>query len=145
MKTNTADWNHSIKFHSHPAGVLRSFPACFHSGDFTRNAACRELHWLGIDEDGIRRKDIALCELKRSTCFPDTSLVRTEPEKLYGYLRDDGSWLIPPVYDEIRENLHGLAIGTRRIRGEKVLFRISEDGTPQMTTLPDFVGNFRNG
>ena len=104
-----------------------------------------ELHWLGIDEDGIRRKDIALCELKRSTCFPDTSLVRTEPEKLYGYLRDDGSWLIPPVYDEIRENLHGLVIGTRRIRGEKVLFRISEDGTPQMTTLPDFVGNFRNG
>lgn len=103
-----------------------------------------KLAWL--DGDGNRVSDIALFSIDKNDLDSkvDASKVCVEPHGRYGYLRADGSWLAPPIYDKTDDFTEGCAKVIRSENGTETTFILTADGEESPFNFPFDVGNFTN-
>ena len=82
-----------------------------------------------LDKDGNRISDIMLYSIDSRRNFTDDSIrVEMAPSGKEGYIRDDGSWLIPPVYDVFKGFSDECILASRMVNGESKSFIINKKG-----------------
>ncbi len=81
-----------------------------------------------IDAEGKRVSDIAISSEDRSDFKIGAAKVCVEPTAKYGYLNDDGTWLVPPIYEKADKFSTGSAKAVRKINGVETTFLLTEDG-----------------
>lgn len=99
--------------------------------------------WL--DSKGNRISDIALYSIFKGNFAIGATKVRVEPSGKWGYIKDDGTWLIPPIYEYIEDkDLYGDCVkATRNKNGEEVHLFLTPDGNEHYFDCN--VENFENG
>ena len=98
--------------------------------------------WL--NNQGLRTSDIALYSIDKGEFDTSTTKVCVEPTAKYGYLRGDGSWLLPPIYDSADPFYEGCAKATRKKNGEDFTCLITESGEELPFNFPIDVESFSN-
>ncbi len=81
-----------------------------------------------IDKKGNRCSDIAIYKSETSDYNIGAACVCIEPTCKYGFINEDGTWLVPPIYTTARPFSTGCAKATRIVDGEEKTFLITEDG-----------------
>lgn len=97
-----------------------------------------------MDHNGRRISDIALKTIQRGCYNIGATLVSVEPTGKYGFINDDGSWLVPPIYDEADCFCTGCAKALRTVDGVKKTFLITEDGKEKEFNYSIDVEGFAN-
>ena len=80
-----------------------------------------------LDQDGKRIADASFYE---QDWYSGGNALRVcvEPTAKYGFIRDDGSWLVPPVYESADRFEGGCAKAKRKANGELKQFLITPEG-----------------
>ncbi len=90
-----------------------------------------------VDPEGNRITDIATFYIYKNYFLKDISKVGIEPTGKYGLMNSDGSWFVPPIYDDIEPVRDDIVYATKTDNGEKSTFLINEDG--EVIYFPFFV------
>ncbi|MBQ7647413.1 MAG: WG repeat-containing protein, partial [Clostridia bacterium] len=80
------------------------------------------------DRAGKRTSDIALFSADAENHVIGAAKVCVEPTGKYGFLKEDGTWLVPPIYDDIDKFSANTVKATRKIDGADTTVLITEDG-----------------
>ena len=91
-----------------------------------------KLPW--IDKEGNRVSDIALFSSDGGYDNTGISCVCVEPTGKYGYLKEDGSWFCPPVFDKAARFAGGYAKASRIADGKEIKYMVTETG--QVISFP---------
>ena len=121
----------------------------FKRGSHSVHVALPDEHWgpkfAWVDDTGNRTSDIALFSIDRNQTIWDATKVEVEPTGKIGFIRKDGSWLIPPVYSAATI-VHNLSIiATRTVNGKQVQFSLDQHGTETPLPYPVDPREFFNG
>ena len=81
-----------------------------------------------LDQEGNRITDITFYNSLETVYERSAWRICVEPTGRYGFLRADGTWLAPPVYDSATEFKEGCAKVKRIVNGELRTFLITKDG-----------------
>ena len=81
-----------------------------------------------LDQSGKRITDISFYSILDKLYEKSVWRVCVEPTGRYGFLRADGTWLAPPVYNSASDFKGRCAKVTRVVNGEDRQFLITEDG-----------------
>ncbi len=85
-----------------------------------------KLAW--VDNDGNRKSDIALYSIRSIRAIENATEVTIEPTGRIGFIRDDGTWLAPPIYTDSKSIMgHSLYV-TRPINGVDAHFILDQYG-----------------
>lgn len=98
-----------------------------------------------INEEGQKISDIELYSINRQEKFRDASCVCLAPSGKYGFLKDDGTWLIPPIYDRVDPSPEGCVKAIRRVDGKETTFLITGGGIEMLFPFEFDVDLFTNG
>ncbi|MGN1122318.1 MAG: WG repeat-containing protein [Eubacteriales bacterium] len=97
-----------------------------------------------INKQGLRTSDIAVYSIDKGEFEAATATVCVEPTAKYGYIREDGSWLLPPIYDSAEPFSEGCAKATRKKNGEDFTCLITASGEEIPFHFPIDVESFTN-
>ena len=81
-----------------------------------------------LDQNGKRITDISFYSILDGSHERNVWRICVEPTGRYGFLRADGTWLAPPVYNSASDFKGRCAKVTRTVNGEDKQFLITEDG-----------------
>lgn len=98
--------------------------------------------WL--NKQGVRTSDIAIYSIDKGEFKATTAKVCVEPTAKYGYIREDGSWLLPPIYDSAEPFSEGCAKATRKKNGKDFTCLITASGEELPFNFPVDVESFTN-
>lgn len=79
-----------------------------------------------LDREGRRLTDASFRFLGWS--MGGVRQISMEPTGLWGFLREDGTWLVPPVYTSAERFDNGCILASRRVNGEPGRFLITPGG-----------------
>lgn len=71
--------------------------------------------------------------------------VHVEPTGLYGYMREDGSWFIPPIYSDLSTISEHLIKATREEDGVKKSYLVNENGEEVLFNYKIDIDGFHGG
>lgn len=80
-----------------------------------------------LNDSGERITPLSFFEISRANkgdCF----LVKPQPLDKFGYIRKDGSWLVPPIYDSAEHFNNSCALAVRKIDGKNVNYLVTKSG-----------------
>jgi hypothetical protein len=97
------------------------------------------------DSTGRRTSDIALLSVYTGYYHTGVHQVCVEPTGKYGYLNEDGTWLVPPIYDTADEFTSGFAKATRKIDGVDTTVLITDTGVEKTFPFDFDVESFTYG
>lgn len=80
-----------------------------------------------VNSDGQRITDIALYRLNSFFVQKGVYNAYVSPVGKYGVLKSDGSWLLPPIYDEIIENDNNIS-AIRTVNGKEERIFVTDEG-----------------
>ncbi|MEA5143534.1 MAG: WG repeat-containing protein [Oscillibacter sp.] len=116
-------------FHSRRLLPLKEFKSHFATQHYWGNPGeCYGPTDALMDLDGNRISDISFYGLLTTWRSKSVWRVCVEPTGLYGFLTENGNWLIPPVYNSLKDFEQGCSKATRKIGGEIKQFLITEEG-----------------
>lgn len=99
--------------------------------------------WL--DSKGRRISDITLSTIESNDEYDnEATLVSVEPTFKYGFIKNDGTWLVPPIYDKSEKFYDGCAKVTRNVDGTEKTFLLTKEGIEKPFDFPVDVEAFTN-
>ena len=98
-----------------------------------------------IDDQGNRLSDITYYSSDTSNYKIGATMLCVEPTAKYGFINADGTWLVPPIYDNAEMLQEGLAKASRVIDGVKRQFLITKEGAELPFNHPVDTESFTSG
>ena len=81
-----------------------------------------------VDVDGNRISDVSIMSIDSGDDNNGAPRVLVEPGGRYGFLRKDGSWLAPPIYESATEYSQSCALVKRKENGKVKTFLLTPSG-----------------